>query len=439
MSSENGAREGYEEAQGYVLRKIQSINTTDKSQAPVPDTDDPQPKKSKTTKVQVNKTATKPAATETKKTVKKATKPSAAEPTATETKQVVKKVTKPTAAEPSVTETKQAVKKATKPATKAKAPNPAPAPIEEDALAGFGSDSDADSLPSAADQSAALAGFSPSPTPEPESEIALAALPSIPSPATAALAKSALPRAATPGVIYLSRIPHGFHEAQMRAYFTQFGDVTRLRLARNKRTGRSKHHAWLEFAHAEVAAIAAETMNNYLLFGHLLKVSVVPAEQVHAELFKGSEKRFKKVPWNAIERGRVARTDREGWGKRVGREERRRTKKEDKLRALGYEFAAPGLRSVEDVEVQTPKVKEDEGKEGAESVVKAIEAPKEEERMTVEKIIAKGKEAANEPEKEKVAVKGKKAGGEKKEKAVKMSVKGGEKAVKKAKAKAVKA
>lgn len=37
------------------------------------------------------------------------------------------------------------------------------------------------------------------------------------------------------GVIYLGRIPHGFFEDQMRAYFSQFGDVTRLRLSRNKK------------------------------------------------------------------------------------------------------------------------------------------------------------------------------------------------------------
>lgn len=36
------------------------------------------------------------------------------------------------------------------------------------------------------------------------------------------------------GVLYLGRLPHGFYEAQLRAYFTQFGDVTRLRLSRNK-------------------------------------------------------------------------------------------------------------------------------------------------------------------------------------------------------------
>jgi nucleolar protein 15 len=37
------------------------------------------------------------------------------------------------------------------------------------------------------------------------------------------------------GVVYLGRIPHGFYEEQMRAYFSQFGDISRLRLSRNKK------------------------------------------------------------------------------------------------------------------------------------------------------------------------------------------------------------
>ena len=36
-------------------------------------------------------------------------------------------------------------------------------------------------------------------------------------------------------MVYLGRIPHGFYEEQMKTYFTQFGDVTRLRLSRNKK------------------------------------------------------------------------------------------------------------------------------------------------------------------------------------------------------------
>lgn len=36
-------------------------------------------------------------------------------------------------------------------------------------------------------------------------------------------------------------------------------------------TGRSKGYAFIEFEHPEVAKIAAETMNNYLIFDRLLK------------------------------------------------------------------------------------------------------------------------------------------------------------------------
>jgi nucleolar protein 15 len=37
------------------------------------------------------------------------------------------------------------------------------------------------------------------------------------------------------GTLYIGRIPHGFYEGQMKEYFSQFGDVTRLRLARNRK------------------------------------------------------------------------------------------------------------------------------------------------------------------------------------------------------------
>jgi len=39
----------------------------------------------------------------------------------------------------------------------------------------------------------------------------------------------------TPGVIYLGRIPHGFYEDQMKAYFSQFGEISKIRLSRNKK------------------------------------------------------------------------------------------------------------------------------------------------------------------------------------------------------------
>jgi len=151
-----------------------------------------------------------------------------------------------------------------------------------------------------------------------------------------------------------SRIPHGFYEHQMKAYFEQFGDITRLRLARNKKTGRSKHFAFIEFKSAEVAEIVAKTMNNYLLFQHLLKVRAVPPEQVHKDLFKGAGSRFKVVPRNKME-GRHLRLgmDRDGWERRLTREETRRVGKSKKLQALGYEFVAPQLKGVGEVPLKT--------------------------------------------------------------------------------------
>lgn len=146
------------------------------------------------------------------------------------------------------------------------------------------------------------------------------------------------------GVIYLSRIPHGFYEDQMRAYFSQFGEITRLRMARNKRTGASKHYAYIEFRHEAVARIVAETMHNYLMFGRLIQCHLVPADKVHPETFVGANRKFKVIPWKKI--AREAHNAEETGEKAQARKERQLKhikSVEDRCKELGISWDSKDL------------------------------------------------------------------------------------------------
>ncbi|XP_015683817.1 MKI67 FHA domain-interacting nucleolar phosphoprotein-like [Protobothrops mucrosquamatus] len=145
-----------------------------------------------------------------------------------------------------------------------------------------------------------------------------------------------------PGVVYVGHIPRGLYESQLKQYFSQFGTVTRLRLSRSKKTGGSKGYAFVEFEYDEIAKIAADTMNNYLIREKLLKCELMPAERVHENLFKGSEQKFKKPSYPAVKhynRNRTAQ-EKEKMAERL-------LKKEDKLRKSlaekGIDYDFPGF------------------------------------------------------------------------------------------------
>ena len=157
-----------------------------------------------------------------------------------------------------------------------------------------------------------------------------------------------------PGVLYIGHIPHGFYEDQMRGFFNQFGEVSKLRLSRNKKTGRSRHFAFVEFADRRVAGIVAETMNNYLLCNKILVCKVVDAEKLHKNTWVGANRKFQKVPWRSIARKkhnqeRTAVQQRRRQEKLVKKEE----KKRDKLKELGIEYAFDGY--VQDLPKQAQK------------------------------------------------------------------------------------
>ncbi|KAL9624927.1 MAG: hypothetical protein Q9160_000974 [Pyrenula sp. 1 TL-2023] len=153
-----------------------------------------------------------------------------------------------------------------------------------------------------------------------------------------------------PGTVYVGRIPHGFYEHQMRAYFSQFGTITKLRLSRNRKTGAPKHFAFIQFESREVAKIVAETMDNYLMFGHILKCKFAPEETLHPDVWKGANRRYRPVPHNKIERKRLdtPRT-KEQWAVKIDREQKKREAKAEKLKEIGYEIELPKMTSVDEV------------------------------------------------------------------------------------------
>lgn len=176
-----------------------------------------------------------------------------------------------------------------------------------------------------------------------------------------------------PGVMYIGHIPRGFFEKEMRSFFSQFGTVTRLRLARSTRTGGSKGYAFIEFRHEEVAKVAADTMNNYLMYRQLLKCEFVPAEKVHPETFKNSHRPFDPPKRAELNR---ERHNAEKTRKKEAAAGKRRSKKMNKkmagLKELGIDYqcqvGGPGLgdavvstASVEEADMDVDKNCSDDG------------------------------------------------------------------------------
>ncbi|XP_004300041.1 PREDICTED: uncharacterized RNA-binding protein C1827.05c [Fragaria vesca subsp. vesca] len=145
-------------------------------------------------------------------------------------------------------------------------------------------------------------------------------------------------------VVYISRIPHGFYETEMQGFFGQFGVINRLRIVRNKKTGKSKHFGFIEFEDPGVAKIVAETMHNYLLFECLLQTKLIPPQEVHPKLWKNSKIRAKPLNWVQIERKRhdKERTAEEH-KKLVEKIKKRDLKRQKRIEAAGIEYKCPEI------------------------------------------------------------------------------------------------
>ncbi|CAM9768671.1 unnamed protein product [Chrysoparadoxa australica] len=146
-------------------------------------------------------------------------------------------------------------------------------------------------------------------------------------------------------VIYVGHIPHGFYEEGMKGFFSQFGDIKRLRVARSKKTAKAKGYAFVEFASSQVAQIVAETMDGYFLYDKQLQCHVIPREKVHPRMFDGAEKRFKAIPWHQINaqkhNERSVVTDEKHKAKLMTSDNNKRKR----LAAMGIEYEFEGYKN----------------------------------------------------------------------------------------------
>uniref|UniRef100_A0A224Z5J5 Nucleolar protein 15 n=1 Tax=Rhipicephalus zambeziensis TaxID=60191 RepID=A0A224Z5J5_9ACAR len=136
------------------------------------------------------------------------------------------------------------------------------------------------------------------------------------------------------GVVYVSHIPHGFYEEEMKKYFSQFGTVTNLRLSRSGKTGGSRGYAFIEFLSEDVAKIVADTMDGYLFFNKILKCTVIPREHVHEGLFRHFRYPFplrKEVVRTVHNRRRTAESEKRSAQRRLATLERTKAQ----LRKMG--------------------------------------------------------------------------------------------------------
>jgi nucleolar protein 15 len=87
------------------------------------------------------------------------------------------------------------------------------------------------------------------------------------------------------GIIFLSHLPYGFFEKQLKKFFKQFGALKKLNLIRSSKTGNSKGYAYIQYEDPIVAKIVCDTMDGYIMFSRVLKCQMVPPENYNHKKF----------------------------------------------------------------------------------------------------------------------------------------------------------
>lgn len=73
--------------------------------------------------------------------------------------------------------------------------------------------------------------------------------------------------------IYVGNLPYSFTDEQLKAKFSEFGEVTSASVIMDKATGRSKGFGFVEMADDEQAKDALDKLSNWQANGRQVKVN----------------------------------------------------------------------------------------------------------------------------------------------------------------------
>ncbi|EAS03627.1 RNA recognition motif protein (macronuclear) [Tetrahymena thermophila SB210] len=149
--------------------------------------------------------------------------------------------------------------------------------------------------------------------------------------------------------IYVGHLPYGLLEEQLKTYFEQYGTIVNIKVARSRKTARSKGFAFIQFEQPEVAAIAAKAMNGHMVLGKVLEVHVLQQDQKNPFSFKYGKKQFKFINWKRIFiKQKNSEKDPEEVKKGVEKLLKNEEKKRDNLKKLGIDYEFPGFKAIVD-------------------------------------------------------------------------------------------
>ncbi|KAG9119320.1 hypothetical protein FRC07_005704 [Ceratobasidium sp. 392] len=89
-------------------------------------------------------------------------------------------------------------------------------------------------------------------------------------------------------------------------------------------------------------------MDNYLLMGHILQCKVIPKDQVHSELWVGSNRKWRTVPRDRVHRVKHNRARTDGEQQRIEQKLlKKQAARQAKINAVGikYDISAAGYVS----------------------------------------------------------------------------------------------